>query len=267
MLRSVCLIFVSSYRGTARLRDLVPDAQLAFNSRRVKRLDEARAFAARVRAKVPDIPASQIHISGHSLGGFIAEGVGNDIAGSRTISVEPGAPVFGNMKRPAAFNAPAAGAVPHTRLVRTGDPITMGDHNLNRGEVQVTEPRVSKMEPISNHLMKAYLPWLAGPSLSRKVSTSARWAASRVRARVAVAERNIVNRFKSATQQIRQRATNARQRAGAVLQRARSNIGRAGARVASRARQAASTVRQAGARAASSVRSGLNRAGNYLRRI
>ncbi len=196
---------IIGFRGTGMFRDLVPDAQLAFNAAKIRRLDEARAFTRQVRTMVPDIPESRLHLYGHSLGGFIAEGVGNDLPQARTISIEPGAPVFGNMARPRSFNAPAPGAQRHTRLVRPGDPVTMGDRNLNSGEEQITEPRVQSMDPLRNHFLSAYMPWLAGPDLKRRIVTSVRWGIDRAKVRTSEA----VKRFQDAT---RNAADNLRRR-------------------------------------------------------
>jgi hypothetical protein len=60
-----------SYRGTAQLRDLIPDFQLATNRKNIPRLNEAREFAKRVREKTKDIPEENVRFYGHSLGGFL----------------------------------------------------------------------------------------------------------------------------------------------------------------------------------------------------
>jgi hypothetical protein len=54
-----------------------------------------------------------------------AEGVGNEFPKAKTISVEPGAPIFGNGVRARAFSVPREGSNPHVRLVRPKDPITV----------------------------------------------------------------------------------------------------------------------------------------------
>ncbi len=56
------------FRGTAKLRDLVPDIQLAVNAKKVGRLDEARAFVERVNKEAP-VEGKNMHFYGHSLGG------------------------------------------------------------------------------------------------------------------------------------------------------------------------------------------------------
>jgi hypothetical protein len=187
------------YRGTGMLRDLVPDAELALNAPSIQRLDEARAFTKQVRAAVPDIPESRMHLYGHSLGGFIAEGVGNDYPQARTISVEPGAPVFGNMVRPRAFNAPAPGAALHTRLVRPNDPVSIGVRNLNNPETQITEPRTNSIDPLHDHFLTRYMPWLSGPDLGRQISVSFRWGIDRAKVQAAQA----VKRFQDAAANLR----------------------------------------------------------------
>lgn len=108
-----------AFRGTAELRDLVPDAQLALNAKNIPRLNEARAFVAKVRAKHPELTNQQLDFNGHSLGGFIAEGVGNDYPGARTATIEAGAPVLRRgSDTPRAFHPRDPNAPLPTRYIR-----------------------------------------------------------------------------------------------------------------------------------------------------
>jgi hypothetical protein len=61
------------YRGTAQLRDFIPDFQLAINSKKVGRLEEAKKFAAEIVQK-NQIANKDLKFTGHSLGGYLAEG-------------------------------------------------------------------------------------------------------------------------------------------------------------------------------------------------
>src|SRR6185369_1824154 len=88
---------VFGFRGTAKLRDLVPDVQLALNRKSIPRLDEARKFVQTVGKEFPPVGAKDTEFYGHSLGGFIAEGVRQDYAGTRATVVHAGHPVV-NMK-------------------------------------------------------------------------------------------------------------------------------------------------------------------------
>merc|ERR1712137_429301 len=78
------------FRGTAKLRDLVPDAQLAFNKQKIQRLEEAKQFVRSVmRGRNGKFVAY-----GHSLGGFLAEGVSSSFAGARSVTMNAGVPRF-----------------------------------------------------------------------------------------------------------------------------------------------------------------------------
>jgi hypothetical protein len=85
------------FRGTAKVRDLVPDMQLAFNKKSIRRLDEAKAFVDKVM-KAGRFKPTQVTSYGHSLGGFIAEGVRNSFTGSRAVTMNAGVPRFNYKK-------------------------------------------------------------------------------------------------------------------------------------------------------------------------
>jgi hypothetical protein len=59
---------VFGFRGTSQARDLIPDAQLAVNSKKIERLDEAKEFVEKVLKRHPKILARNMEFMGHSLG-------------------------------------------------------------------------------------------------------------------------------------------------------------------------------------------------------
>ncbi len=61
---------VFGFRGTAKIRDLVPDIQLALNSKKVGRLEEAKEFVKRV-AEREGLKGADMKFTGHSLGGTV----------------------------------------------------------------------------------------------------------------------------------------------------------------------------------------------------
>lgn len=155
---------VFGYRGTAVASDIPVDAQLALNMKRIERLEEARRVTRDIRNKNPEIPNERIEFHGHSLGGWVAEGVGNDYPGSRTATIEPGAPIVN------LFNSPTARAYPKrqpgandpVRFVRMEDPVPLGQKNLGPAEV-VKEKAVSVLNPLKNHFLSNNIPWYNAP--------------------------------------------------------------------------------------------------------
>jgi hypothetical protein len=121
-------------------RDLKTDFELALNKELIPRLDEARAFtkkALQIYKKVYkfDLDIDQnLVFFGHSLGGFLAEGVFRDYPGSRCFTVQPGAPVIkrGNCRRACAFQQKPGGYGP-IRFVRKGDVVSRGVRLLGYG--------------------------------------------------------------------------------------------------------------------------------------
>lgn len=94
----------------------------------------------------------------------MAEGVGNDYPGSNTATIEPGAPVFSfGSKYARAFNPRQPGANPPTRFVRLEDPVPLGQANLGPGARVVRSGRVSVLDPIKNHDLANYIPWMKAP--------------------------------------------------------------------------------------------------------
>ncbi len=153
-------------RGTAGLRDLIPDAQLAMNAKNIPRLNEAREFVKKVRAANPDVDARSVVLSGHSLGGFLAEGVQNDIAGARAITFESASPMLRRKSEQArAFNKRQGKFMPATRFVRNGDLIPAGAKNLNPSAQQLSIASVRKGLGgiLQNHKLANSLPWMANP--------------------------------------------------------------------------------------------------------
>ena len=98
--------------------------------------------------RVHKIASEELGFFGHSLGGFIAEGVGNDYPGSRTGTVQSGSPVLARGAIPAAFNPRKKGSFPAFRFVRQGDFVTAGIENMGNGIV-VKRAR-AKVEPRKN---------------------------------------------------------------------------------------------------------------------
>merc|ERR1711991_676361 len=104
------------FRGTAISADFLVDIELARNADQIDRLDEARAF---VRGALGGhvsrgiVKNQYLQFFGHSLGGFIAEGVGLDYAGARIGTIQSGAPVTSdsNRKRPACIDNMGKGLI------------------------------------------------------------------------------------------------------------------------------------------------------------
>jgi hypothetical protein len=178
------------FRGTSALRDVVPDAQLAANDKRVPRLDEAIRYAKStlqvLRAIHPQIRRHDVFfgkmtyflffvfcfrakfdtVVGHSLGGWIAEGVRNEFVGSRAIVLQPGAPVawFSNKpvvrawrpyqsKREDLFDRKhSILAARITRVVVHGDLVS--GKGVENGKANIYQfGRVSMWNPLSNHFL------------------------------------------------------------------------------------------------------------------
>ncbi len=89
---------VVGFRGTATSRDLIPDAQLALNAKKIGRLEEAKEFVNELRKQHPEVAQKDMDFYGHSLGGFIAEGVRSFHPGARAIVMSPGTPRVGKDK-------------------------------------------------------------------------------------------------------------------------------------------------------------------------
>lgn len=107
-------------------RDAIPDVQLTFNARNIPRLNEARAFVASVLREFPT-RQTDLHFTGHSLGGFIAQGVGADYPAAITTTVQAATVRFNrgdNYAMPRAFNADGDMMTPRAEFknfVREGD--------------------------------------------------------------------------------------------------------------------------------------------------
>ena len=89
---------IFGFRGTKQARDLIPDLQLALNMKRVGRLEEAKKFVAQVQ-KENNYADGDMIMTGHSLGGFIAEGVRNQHVGAKAATMSSGAPLAMFVKR------------------------------------------------------------------------------------------------------------------------------------------------------------------------
>jgi hypothetical protein len=132
----------------------------------------------------------------------VAEGVGNDYPGSITATIEPGAPVFSfGSPYARAYNPRQPGAIPPTRFVRLEDPVPLGEKNLGPGARVVTERRVSVLNPIKNHDLSNYIPWMEAPVPDDPGSPSllaqARQKFERAWSRAAELQAQVASRFPS----------------------------------------------------------------------
>lgn len=162
------------FRGTAQLRDLIPDAQLAFNSGKVGRLEEAKKFVDTV-AKREHLQNKDLKFVGHSLGGFIAEGVRNQYVGSQATTFSSGAPMqlfIGKNKKVNAWGTYNKAAEDEfdrnnnvaqariTRVVRHGDLVS---GSINSGAAvngranlyQLQRTKKGQLNPLDNHFLRA----------------------------------------------------------------------------------------------------------------
>jgi len=173
--RSPHVTLLFGYRGTAVASDIWVDAQLALNVKNIERLDEARIWTRKVvkrmAGKVSASGYKGFRFFGHSLGGWVAEGVGNDYPGSLTATIEAGAPVFSwGSAYARAFNPRQPGARPPVRYVRLEDPVPLGEKHLGPGATVIKEKRVSVLNPIKNHFLANNIPWLDAPVPGSKVA-------------------------------------------------------------------------------------------------
>jgi len=160
-----------AFRGTQITRrtaasDVVQDARIAVNADRVERLDQALAFVRQVITAFPSIARHRgrgMILTGHSLGGFIAEGVGSHYPQAQVVTVNAFSPFLttGN-HRPAAF-APRKSSRqyrPPIRFVTKGDIVSMRTSNLARPDAKLikTQPR-KDLDPLTNHYVGNEIPW------------------------------------------------------------------------------------------------------------
>lgn len=156
-------------RGTSGLRDVIPDARLLFNMKTNRRLDESRQFVHETLQANPFVTSTnQIHFAGHSLGGWVAEGVSRDYPGSYVITFQTAAPLFGDDVN--AFPPVQPGARLPNRFVRGGDVVPLGVDNMGPGN-NIEAPAVSG-NPINNHRLRTWM--VDTPEQSQRRSASAR---------------------------------------------------------------------------------------------
>jgi hypothetical protein len=158
---------VFGFRGTAAFADLVPDALLALNAGSVQRLEQAKTFVAQERQRNPDVKQKDMDFMGHSLGGFIAEGVRSFYPGSRAIVVSPGTVRLGNADGVNAFQrydpaaeAKALGSMAWLadRIVRIrhqGDPVAGVENNGPSRNLVVARRADGMIDPLNNHRLGA----------------------------------------------------------------------------------------------------------------
>ena len=149
-----------AFRGTHIAPDFWTDYQLARNAPSIARLDQARKFTNAVKKELPHISAARTQFNGHSLGGFVAEGVANDHPGSQALSFEPGAPVIRNGQSKAnAFGPLKQNAKLPIRIRREGSPISAAANELNPRGITINSPQISR-NPVTNHELDGAMPWL-----------------------------------------------------------------------------------------------------------
>jgi hypothetical protein len=127
------LIF--GFRGTSFkvMGDLATDAQIVANKKRIKRVEEAKAFVKGV-LYVEKFRGFHLTFVGHSLGGFVAEAVASMYSHTNRrgrivcITLQTAAPLIPSGRkdgRPSAFGYFNSGESTF-RVVRKGDPIPVG---------------------------------------------------------------------------------------------------------------------------------------------
>jgi hypothetical protein len=165
---------VFGFRGTAKLRDLIPDFQLAVNSKKVGRVEEAKKFVADVVAR-EKLQNQDLKFVGHSLGGFIAEGVRNGYVGSRATTFSSGAPLaafigkdkkvrawgdYQKEKEDAFDSKNNVDTARITRVIRNGDAVS-GSLNAGRAAngrantYQMDRTKDGQLNLIANHLLRS----------------------------------------------------------------------------------------------------------------
>ncbi len=165
---------VFGFRGTAKLRDLIPDIQLAVNSKKVGRVEEAKKFVAEIveREKLNN---ADLKFVGHSLGGFVAEGVRNQYVGSSATTFSSGAPIaafVGKDKKVRAWgdyqkekedefdrkNGVTTARI--TRVIRNGDAVS-GSLNTDKAAngraniYHMDRTKDGQLNLIANHLLRS----------------------------------------------------------------------------------------------------------------
>jgi len=171
------------FRGTAIAADVAVDFMLAMNRYPVARLDAARQFVKDcISNRHGTYENSRLEFFGHSLGGWLAEGVGNDYNGSVTGTIQTGAPIIDRgEKTPKAFNPPAEGANPPVRFLREGDLVPMGVEFMGNG-ITITRKAVEHIETEFNKRL-------------RKWGAIGRWIANKGRALMAKIKQHSLSHF------------------------------------------------------------------------
>jgi hypothetical protein len=158
---------IFGFRGTAQVRDLIPDAQLAMNKKNIPRLNEAREFVKKTLQTVK-VPNGNLRFYGHSLGGFIAEGVRNGYVGARAITIHAGSPrLFFDKERHVRAWGKYESKLEHlydkvhkvveartTRIVTHGDFVSgKGVKNGKANIYQFGRTKRGLFNPLKNHLL------------------------------------------------------------------------------------------------------------------
>jgi hypothetical protein len=183
------LICQLGFRGTAERRDLAVNMELATDAGKIERLDEAVHFVRETSRfwklllrsnDKGDFGNDRMVFVGHSLGGFIAEGVLSHFPGARSYVFQPGAPLVGN-GYPSAFKKltdnPRIPRNLPVRYVRKGDPVTLGLKNLGPGKKVARSYDDSEKLYYSmfrkmskRHSLDAYTPWKGHVGQKARVS-------------------------------------------------------------------------------------------------
>jgi hypothetical protein len=66
--------FLFGFRGTANARDIIPDAQIMMNAKKMKRMDEAKAFVEKVLSRFPvdGVSMGRVHLYGEQTSSFFS---------------------------------------------------------------------------------------------------------------------------------------------------------------------------------------------------
>jgi hypothetical protein len=133
--------YLFAMRGTAALQvpgDLLVDAAVVMNKRRIRRLEEAKQFVGKVLEQLGEQrpPQEKMFFYGHSLGGFIAEGAASFYPKSNCVTFQTATPFRKSVgNRPNSFNQVGDEFMP-SRVVRLGDAVPGGISNMGFGTLE-----------------------------------------------------------------------------------------------------------------------------------
>lgn len=171
------------------------------NSKKIKRLDEARDFVKRVRGRGGNIRDDNVFMTGHSLGGmdflfvlslnlifsgFIAEGVSNDYRGrTRTVTFAAAGPVLKRGSDVARAFSQGVRQMPATRFSAKGDFVPTGAKNLNHAAQSIARGQAyggGISGRLREHSLNNDLPWMStGRSKEEADDIKRRWGQRKMR--------------------------------------------------------------------------------------